>query len=206
MIWLQISTGRGPGECQQAIAPLASMVVKEAKALGIDAFCLEGEQGPHGLMSAIVSFGDVPTDFLATWVGTIQWICPSSIRPDHRRKNWFIGVTSIEPPIAAGQAIIDKDLRFDTYRAGGAGGQHVNKTDSAVRVTHIPTGTVAQAQEERSQYFNRALAVARLYEALRDQAAVAEKATERRLRDQHDKVERGNPVRTYRGPDFQRVA
>jgi peptide chain release factor 1 len=106
-----------------------------------------------------------------------------------------------EPDEAAAVQINPSDLRIDTYRASGAGGQHVNKTDSAVRVTHIPTGIVAECQDDRSQHRNKAKAmqvlVARIQEKERSERAAKEAATRKGLIGSGDRSDR---IRTYNFP------
>lgn len=87
-------------------------------------------------------------------------------------------------------------------RASGPGGQHVNKTASAVRVTHVKTNISAIAQEERSQYQNRRLALARLAQALEDEEKKKGQEKQQQLWDLHQSLERGNPVRIFEGLEF----
>ena len=106
-----------------------------------------------------------------------------------------------EPDEAQAVQINPADLRIDTYRASGAGGQHINKTDSAVRITHIPTGIVAECQDDRSQHRNKAKAmlvlVARIHERERSARAEKEAATRKGLIGSGDRSDR---IRTYNFP------
>jgi peptide chain release factor len=200
MIILCITAGRGPIECHQAVDHVVREMQRECNAR--DLTCtIEAHEKSAG--SAIVSInGETAEPFAKSWQGTILWKSKSTAR-DVGRKNWFIAVKRLEPP-AKPPELASSDLRFETLRAGGPGGQHQNKTESAVRVLHVPSGIFAVARDERSQLRNKALAVNRLRQIL---ATLAEQRNANSAtRDWNNKVsvERGNPVRTYEGEGFRR--
>jgi len=107
------------------------------------------EQETQGSVLICLS-GDGLDVFLEGRVGSVQWICQSPFRKNCKRKNWFVGVYSICTPEDTPYLDL-KDVRFSVMRARGPGGQHVNKTNSAARAEHGPTGISVTAQEERSQ-------------------------------------------------------
>ena len=126
----------------------------------------------------------------------MQWIAQRPFRPEHKRKNWFVGVEVFE--LSDEIKFDPNDITWETMRASGPGGQHVNRTESAVRVTHVQSGMQAVASEERSQHSNRKLALVRLAKKIAD-SKQQKKAEDRarRWRAQHE-LERGNPVRIFR--------
>ena len=202
--FLLVSSGDGPGECQLAVGHVLARITAEAEALGIDVSMTE-TPGRDGPVSAVVALGGEGADALAReWTGTIKWICQSQLRPHHKRRNWFVGVHVLERPAQA--APFDpKDVGWSTLRAGGPGGQHQNTTESAVRAVHRPSGLVVVARSERSQHRNKAEALSRLQAllTLSDRACVAKAQRAENLL--HHGLERGNPVRVFKGDRFQEV-
>ncbi len=204
--WLQLSSGRGPVECQIAVAKLVVEIVRAATAAGIVAGTIDAVAGEarDAMLSALLKLeGPGAARFAESYAGTVQWICPSPVRPNHKRKNWFVAVDLLDVPAASDASLDPRGVVFETMRAGGAGGQHVNKTESAVRATHRATGLVVVAREERSQHMNKRLALARLARLLRDAAAGKQAEAERERWQAHDRLERGAAVRTYVGPQFK---
>jgi peptide chain release factor len=206
MILLQLSANTGPEECCLAVRKALAYLIDEAAALAVRVEVLEQVAGerPGNLRSVLLALeGDQALSLAQRWQGSVQWVCASPYRPGHRRKNWFIGAELFEPDVPTGaQALQDKDLRFETLRASGPGGQHVNKTDSAVRATHIPSGLSVKVQTERSQHANKRLARALLACKLAAlaQEAIGQRRAERRI--QHHQVERGNAGRVFWGDGF----
>ncbi len=203
--WVHVTAGVGPAECQWAVARVAEAIRAEAAGLGLVVEVLEAEPGekPGTARSVLLEVDDVATPgWLGSWAGTVAWLGPSPFRPGHRRTRWFVGVAVLAPPPSTRWR--SSELRVEAMPPGGPGGQHANKTASAVRVTHLPTGVSATAREARSQGRNRALAMARLAARLAegDAAVAAEARTARWLA--HHALARGNAVRTYEGPEFRR--
>jgi peptide chain release factor len=204
--WIQITSGRGPAECCWVVAQLLSILMAEARAAGCHLDIVEEIPGEMSgtCQSVLLSLqNDEIPQWIKSWLGTIQWIGESPFRANHKRKNWFVGVHVMAQP----QSIVfsTNDIRFDTFRASGPGGQNVNKVESAVRATHLPSGISVSAQEARSQRDNRLLAVERLRRRLQTEADSLHLKARSRLRYQHDNLERGNPVRVYSGNQFKKL-
>ncbi|OTA16121.1 peptide chain release factor H [Xenorhabdus vietnamensis] len=201
MILLQISSAQGPDECMLAVKKALERLIQEATELNIIVDILEEERGQRvgTLRSVLIAIqGEKELQLLKRWNGTIKWICESPWRKGAGRKNWFIGVTQFEPM----QEMMEGDIKFETSRASGPGGQHVNKTESAVRAVHIASGISVKVQSERSQHANRRLACLLLEHRIRQLQSMqqAQLKAERRLF--HHQVERGSAVRTFIGMKF----
>jgi peptide chain release factor len=202
---LLITSGRGPAECRIALARTLDVLVNQAEAAGLDVDVAKGPDcDRHGPASAIVVVEGADAEaFAATWIGSILWVARSPLRPHHRRKNWFIAVSRLEAPRAAPAALDMRDVRFEAFRAGGAGGQHQNKTESAVRAVHVPTGLTVVVRDARSQHRNRAIAMQRLAALLALAGELAAATDRQTVQAGHDLLERGRPVRTFVGEEFR---
>ena len=197
---LQITAGKGPAECCRVVALMQQTILKQAKQQGIEADVLENIKGgeENTLLSATIMLSAINMDALiAEWKGSVQWIGQSPFRKNHKRKNWFIGIECFD--IKELPAWDIKDVKLETCRASGPGGQNVNKVDTAVRGLHIPSGIQVFAMDSRSQLENKKLCLSRL------EAKVMAWQTGKLIEQQQDKwlqhhsLQRGNPVKTFRG-------
>ncbi|WP_139135042.1 peptide chain release factor 2 [Magnetovibrio blakemorei] len=206
--YLEVHAGAGGTEAQDWAEMITRMYVRWAEQHGYKTEWLEESAGEEaGIKSATIKIsGDNAYGWMKTECGVHRLVRISPYDSSARRHTSFSSVwvyPEIDDDIEI--AYDDKDLRVDTYRASGAGGQHINKTDSAVRITHIPSGIVVQCQSDRSQHKNRAAAYkmlnARLYEAelrRREEASQAE-------HDAKTDIGWGHQIRSYVLQPYQMV-
>lgn len=200
-VYLQITSGRGPAECCRVVALVLERILKQAAALKVKAEVVEREAGPvnRTLFSAVVSLqGGSQDALIEEWEGTIQWIAQSPYRIYHKRKNWFVGVQTFT--LAESREATKSEIRYETLRASGPGGQHVNKTESAVRAVHIPTNMSVVASDQRSQWQNKKLATERLLLKLTSWNVEQAMMLAQENWNNHNCLQRGNPVKVIQEP------
>lgn len=193
---LLISAGIGsPAECELAVDKMLGFLVKRFRIK-----VLERSEGRSGYARSVLLSSP---DDLSAFEGTVQWQCQSPLRPGHKRKNWFIQATLCRMDEPEFRDFDERLVEFSTCRASGPGGQHVNKTESAVRAVYPPLGLSVECADERSQLANRKRAV----ERLRAKAALMEKerraAETQELWKQKGLVERGGKGLIFKGIGFE---
>ena len=198
--FLDVQAGSGGTEAQDWAEMLLRMYLRWGEAHGFDTELLEASAGEvAGIKSATIHFrGEYAYGWLRTETGVHRLVRKSPFDAGNRRHTSFAAVfVSPEIDDDVEIEINPADLRIDVYRASGAGGQHVNKTESAVRITHRPTGIVVQCQNDRSQHKNRATAMgqlkAKLYEL--EQQKRREKAEQ--IEDSKADIGWGSQIRSY---------
>jgi peptide chain release factor len=215
--WIQISAGQGPKECGWVAAQVCNQMHKYAKSMNLSYEIIESTAfekylrkqdliEADAIRSALVRIEGKQADkFVNAWHGTILWRGFSIYRPTHKRWNWFVGVkgTKANPANTPRFEQLKNEVKVDAIRSSGPGGQHINKTNSAVRLTHTPTGMTVRVDSDRSQHRNRAIAMEQLELMLQDKDAQTMQAINRDRWTTHLQLERGNPKKTFYGEGFK---
>ena len=195
-----VNAGAGGTDAQDWAEMVLRMEMRWAERRGFDVELLEASPGEEaGIKSATFRVaGDNAYGLYAAEKGVHRLVRLSPFDSANRRQTSFAGVEVAPVVEEAGDIQIDDDdLQVDTYRASGAGGQHVNKTDSAVRITHRPSGIVVQCQNERSQSANRATAMAMLRSKLIERQEAERQAEIAKARGETLDVNFGSQIRSY---------
>lgn len=197
--YITITAGRGPVECARAVTLVAKELLKALPSLELVDYEPHNQFDGCYMSMTFAASGPLPQSAIDKWQGTALWRSTKNpYRPTHRRSNWFVGIDffdEVELP-----AIDDADIVYETCRSGGKGGQNVNKVETSVRATHLPTGLSVRCSDERSQSQNKVLARKRLMLKLRETHAQKLADAQKQQWGQHDALKRGNPVKKFSGP------
>ena len=198
--FVDIQAGAGGTEAQDWAELLLRMYLRWGERRGFDTQLVEASPGDvAGIKSATIQFtGEYAYGWLRTETGVHRLVRISPFDSSKRRHTSFASVF-VAPEIddSIEIDINPADLRTDTYRASGAGGQHVNRTDSAVRITHIPTGVVVQCQSQRSQHQNRDSCMKQLKSKLYELELQKRRAAQQVLEDNKSDIGWGSQIRSY---------
>jgi peptide chain release factor 2 len=198
--YLDIQAGSGGTEAQDWAEMVLRMYLRWGESKGFKVTLEEASPGEvAGIKSATIYFeGEYAFGWLRTETGVHRLVRKSPFDSGNRRHTSFCSVfVSPEIDDNIDIEINPADVRTDTYRASGAGGQHVNKTDSAVRLTHVPTGIVVQCQSERSQHQNRDRAWQMLRARMYEQEMLRRNADKQALEDTKSDIGWGSQIRSY---------
>nr|MBL8455887.1 peptide chain release factor 2 [Zoogloeaceae bacterium] len=198
--FIEIQSGAGGTEAQDWAGMLERMYLRYTERKGFNVELMEESEGEvAGIKSATIKVsGDYAYGYLRTETGVHRLVRKSPFDSNARRHTSFCSVfvyPEIDDSIEI--EINPADLRIDTYRASGAGGQHINKTDSAVRITHEPTGIVVQCQNDRSQHKNKAEAMSMLKARMYEMELRKRQDEQQKLEDSKSDIGWGHQIRSY---------
>ena len=196
--YIQITAGRGPVECARAVALVARKICRSIPDLAVTYTEPHKSERDCYMSITLASQSEIPASIVSEWEGTVLWQSTANpYRPGHRRKIWFVGVHFIDELELT--EIDEKDIAYSSCRSSGKGGQNINKVETAVRATHIPTGTSVRCSDERSQFQNRNKARERLLLKLLAMQDDAKNVQNKENWNRHDSLVRGNPVKKFSG-------
>ena len=198
--FLDVQSGSGGTEAQDWASMLMRMYLRWGERRGFVTELIEMSPGEvAGIKGATIRFeGEYAYGWLRTETGVHRLVRKSPFDSGNRRHTSFASVfVSPEVDDSIEIDINPADLRVDTYRASGAGGQHVNRTESAIRITHLPSGIVVACQSDRSQHKNRSTAMKQLQSKLYDMEMQKRRATQQVLEDGKSDIGWGSQIRSY---------
>ena len=198
--YVDIQSGSGGTEAQDWANMLLRMYLRWGEAKGFKPEIIELSGGDvAGIKGATIHFeGEFAFGWLRTETGVHRLVRKSPFDSGNRRHTSFASV--FVSPELDDDIVIDlkmSDVRIDTYRASGAGGQHVNKTDSAIRLTHLPSGIVVQCQNQRSQHKNRDLAIKQLKAKLYEMEDQKRRVEQQEIENNKSDISWGSQIRSY---------
>jgi peptide chain release factor len=210
MAWVLISSGRGPTECELAVGLYLERLLRltpDAKIRRADGgeILTLGSRKVKIYRSVLVEL----TQSQPPALGTICWRCKSPVRKNHNRRNWYFQITLAKDPRP--DDLLNQnhrksgylgEVKIDTFRSPGKGGQNVNKVETGVRVTHLETGLAVVATTHRTQLANKKLAFLKLENKLSELKNKNAKQDKQYNWNKHNQLERGNPVMIFSGLEF----